>query len=341
MSDALLSAYLMCVRMNRETDRELKAFCLAFDQETGPAPVADVASLTHYGDPYDGSTRFFRPTLFVSAVRASYGEAGLLHGVDRCPPKFGASEESMLALLGASTRLTPTQAARMIEDPSIHMAYLSLRECSPSLYSLMDLRQHMKKRPTLATTEKVQRFVHATGRESLLAGFYHEGYEEPLQMLMRRQSVEAGMVIKGEEGSLALMTRPRAPDASKKGRPVNYCAGFRPASGSSGSSDGFRRETFSMEADAMAYGFKETATPRIDRSASKNLALGMEALQGIQGPAYDRIVFNAAVVDHLLSVGDKVIDMKGAIERAKQAVDSGKALEHLMRYVEVSKKMSN
>ncbi|CAI5515197.1 unnamed protein product [Closterium sp. Naga37s-1] len=30
--DALVAAYLIAVRMNRETDRELKAFCLAFDQ---------------------------------------------------------------------------------------------------------------------------------------------------------------------------------------------------------------------------------------------------------------------------------------------------------------------
>jgi hypothetical protein len=49
--------------------------------------VADVRSLTHYGEPYDGNTRFFRSTLFVAAVRASYGEACLLHGVEWMPPK--------------------------------------------------------------------------------------------------------------------------------------------------------------------------------------------------------------------------------------------------------------
>lgn len=101
-SDALVAAYLICVRMNRETDRELKAFCLAFDWDAGSpppgslsatsppadmAPVADVASLTHYGEPYDGSLRFFRPSLFVAAVRASYGESCLLHGVPWMPPK--------------------------------------------------------------------------------------------------------------------------------------------------------------------------------------------------------------------------------------------------------------
>jgi hypothetical protein len=54
---------------------------------SGPPPVADVDSLTHYGEPYDGNTRFFRSTLFVAAVRACYGETCLLHGVEWMPPK--------------------------------------------------------------------------------------------------------------------------------------------------------------------------------------------------------------------------------------------------------------
>lgn len=35
VSEALLSAFLIGQRMNRETDRELKAYCLAFDDENG------------------------------------------------------------------------------------------------------------------------------------------------------------------------------------------------------------------------------------------------------------------------------------------------------------------
>lgn len=33
--EALLAAFLIGQRMNRETDRELKAYCLAFDEELG------------------------------------------------------------------------------------------------------------------------------------------------------------------------------------------------------------------------------------------------------------------------------------------------------------------
>lgn len=41
----------------------------------------------------------------------------------------------------------------------------------------------------------------------MVAGFYHEGYEDPLLMLMRKRTVHAGLVVKGEEGALSMTTR--------------------------------------------------------------------------------------------------------------------------------------
>lgn len=38
--------------------------------------------------------------------------------------------------------------------------------------------------------------LQATGKEAIVAGFYHEGYEEPLLMLMRRRGVHSGLVVK-------------------------------------------------------------------------------------------------------------------------------------------------
>ncbi|KAG6554737.1 hypothetical protein Mapa_003756 [Marchantia paleacea] len=341
VSHALVGAFLIVQRMNKETDRELKAYCMAFDEELGPAPVANVKSLTHYGEPYDGNTRFFRSTLFVAAVRASYGESCLLHGIDWMPPKGGVTEEQMLKHLGGATNLMPKQAAKLIEDEKVGFAYLSQREAQPSLYSLIDLRKHIKKRPTFATTEKVQHYIRATGREAMMAGFYHEGYEDPLLMLIRRRKVDAGLVIKGEEGALSLTTKTRSPDALTKGRPVNYCTGFRPMKGAliAENDDGLSREPFSTEIQAIDYGFESTPTPRTDRSVEKNVELGMAALRGETGPAYDRIVLNAAMADHLLGC-EGASDPLVAIERAKEAIDSGAALNHLLYYIERSNRLS-
>ncbi|XVE85135.1 hypothetical protein DITRI_Ditri17bG0067700 [Diplodiscus trichospermus] len=159
VSESLLSAFLIGQRMNRETDRELRAYCLAFDDELGPAPIADVRSLTHYGEPYDGNTRYFRSTLFVAAVRSCYGESSMLHGVEWMPPKGGVTEEQMLKFMGANTNLSSHQAKELVEDEEVGFAYISQHEARPSLYSLIGLREHIKKRPPLATTEKIQQFI--------------------------------------------------------------------------------------------------------------------------------------------------------------------------------------
>lgn len=342
VSDALLAAFMICQRMNIETDRELKAYCMAFDNELGPLAVADVKSLTHYGEPYDGNTRFFRSTLFVAAVRASYGESCLIHGVDWMPPKKGVTEEQMLKLMGAATTLSPKAAVQLIENQDIGFAYISQREARPSLYSLVDLREHIKKRPPIATTEKVQQYIKATGREAMMASFYHEGYVDPILMLIRRRGVDAGLVIKGEEGALSLTTKEQSPDAVVKGRPLNYCAGFRPqkiANEQCRNPDGLLREAFALEVKAQDYGIAPTSTPRTDRSVRKNLELGLVALRGEKGPAYDRIVLNAAVADHLLGCNGAE-DPIAAAERAKEAIDSGKALNALLKYIECSQHVS-
>ncbi|KAF9625138.1 hypothetical protein IFM89_019227 [Coptis chinensis] len=106
---------------------------LIFALPSGPTPIADVKSLTHYGEPYDGNTRFFRSTLFVAAVRACYGESCLLHGVEWMSPKGGVTEEQMLRYMGANTHLSPLQAKVLLEDEEIGFAYISQREARPSM----------------------------------------------------------------------------------------------------------------------------------------------------------------------------------------------------------------
>lgn len=338
VSESLLSAFLIGQRMNRETNRELKAYCLAFDDELGTPPVADVGSLTHYGEPYDGNTRYFRSTLFVAAVRSCYGESCLLHGVEWMPPKGGITEEQMLKFMGANTSLSPLQAKDLLEDEEVSFAYVSQREARPSLYSLIDLREHIKKRPPVATSEKVQQFVKARGKEAIVAGFYHDGYEEPLLMLMKRRGVHSGLVVKGEEGALSMTTRLRSVNSSK-GHPVNYCSGFRSQSMVSAFEvEGVSRQSFNLEVNAKDYGFEPTDTPRTDRSVSKNIQLGLSALHGQKGPAYDRIILNAGIVDHLLG-SDGAEDISIALDRAREAIDSGNALKRLLNYIKISQKM--
>lgn len=71
---------------------------------------------------------------------------------------------------------------------------------------------------------------------------------------------------------------------------------------------------------------------------SKNIALGLAALRGEKGPAYDRIVLNAGMVDHLLGV-DGAEDISVALDRAREAIDNGSALKRLLNYIKISHKV--
>ncbi|KAL0731525.1 hypothetical protein Bca4012_027619 [Brassica carinata] len=81
-------------------------------------------------------------------------------------------------------------------------------------------------------------------------------------------------------------------------------------------------------------------TPRRLTSVNvpKNIQLGMAALRGEKGAAYDRIVLNAGTVDNLLGC-DGAEDVDVAMERAKGAIYSGKALKKLLNYIEISRKI--
>ena len=132
--------------MNLESYDEVRGYLhSAFAPEC--VHSVQVNNLTHFGQPYNGSTRYFKPTLFVAAVRAGLGRPTVLHGVDAMPPKWGVTDEQILSALNARTNLSLTEASERLENPDVGFAYISQREYAPAAYAARDLRAHIGKRP--------------------------------------------------------------------------------------------------------------------------------------------------------------------------------------------------
>ena len=314
---ALAAAFLIGQRMNRESYEEFCGHLDAVYARSNARPV-DVDALTHIGEPYNGSARFFKPTLFVAAVRAAQGYASLLHGVDRLPPKFGVTEEQILKTLGADVDLDLDRAACLIEDPDVRFAYVSQRSFAPLAYAAGGLRQHIGKRPPWAATEKAQRLLRARHRNSAVIGYYHPGYESIHLRLMRDEDLDAGFLIKGEEGTTQFSLRPR--QAGTEGRQrVNHVEGFR---------DG---HDIVEALDPTAYGFDYKSSPRAESAnADVFAAEGRAALSVQKGAVLDRIVLNAAALNVLLGYDP---DPASAVERVRETVARGDALQRLDTYI--------
>ncbi len=318
---AFKGAALIGQRMNRETYEEVRGYLDSFFGPEEVQPI-DVTSLTHFGQPYDGATRYFRPTLFVAAVRAALGEASLLHSVDAMPPKNGVTEEAILKALGANTRLSLGQTASLITDESIGFGYISQREYRPAAYNLRELRVHIKKRPPWAATEKAQQFFSAREANYMVLGYYHIGYEKPLLQLAWERGVDAAVAVKGEEGTSHYALRLGKPSTHDR-MAINYSQGFRRLNGV--------REDFAIDIDPETYGFDYARSPRPEVVSAQAFAeAGVAALSGEKGHIYDRILLNTAMVDYLLGI---CTEPEEAIARARSVMDNGQALKHLQAYI--------
>ena len=310
-------AALIGQRMNLESYDEVRGYLHStFAPER--AHTVQVNNLTHFGQPYNGSTRYFKPTLFVAALRAALGRPTVLHGVDAMPPKWGVTDELILNALNARTNLSLSEAAERLENPEIGFAYISQREYAPAAYAARDLRAHIGKRPPWSATEKAQQLFTCAGSNHIVIGYYHSGYEIPLLKIARETGFTSAVAIKGEEGTSHFSLRLGKP-TDKTRNAINFSQGFR------------ADQTYACDINPATYGFHYTQNPRPKAVDAQTFAkLGLAALSGEKGPVYDRIVLNAALTDHLLGFS---ADPHDAIQHTREAIDNGRALKHLRAYL--------
>ncbi len=309
------AAFLIGQRMNVEDDGEVRAY---LDSVLPAEEVLSVnaPSLTHFGQPFDGALRYFRPTLFVAAVRAARGRPTVLHGVDYMPPKEGVTEEQILRALGARADLSLRTGVDLLE--ALGMVYVSQREYAPGAYALRALRAHIQKRPPWATTEKAQQLYRCSGRNCAVLGFYHSGYEGKLLDMLRARGCDAGLAIKGEEGSTHYGLRLGKPsDAERKA--INYTEGF------------CGKQSWAEDVQPRDVGMVYEQSPRAEEASAAAFAReGMAALGGAKGPAYDRIALSAGAVDYYLGFCHSLHE---GVEQARGALDSGAARRTLEQYI--------
>ncbi len=323
--EALKAAVLIGQRMNHENYDEFRAY---LDAVYAPEDILSVStsSLTTIGEPYNGSARYFKPTCFLAATRAALGRPTLLHGVDSAPPKLGITDEQILRALGADTQIPLDRAAELLSLPEICFAFVSQSVFSPQTYAMLDLRHQIKKRPTWAASEKAQMLIRSTGRNDMVVGYFHPGYEDKQLRAMRKRGLDAGIVIKGEEGTSQVSLRVRAPSEARK-KTLNNVEGFR---------DGV---SFALDIDPADLGFNYEQNPRLPEISAEAFAeAGRSALLGEPGHVLDRIVLNTGTIDWLLGYESNHIE---AISKARDAIESGRALAHLDAYIETSHEASS
>lgn len=194
-------AFLIALRMKRETDDELRGILAAIRDVTKTAVVA-VDELIDLGDPYDGYARSLPVAPFLPAVLAACGVPAVSHGVESMGPKYGVTHRQVLRAAGLAVNLAVEQAATRLADSRIGWAYIDQSAFCPKLHGLTRLRSLIVKRPALTTVEVLAAPLRARRKTHLVTGFVHKAYPRIYALLARAAEFDSALIVRGVEGGV-------------------------------------------------------------------------------------------------------------------------------------------
>lgn len=316
--------FFIALRMKRETDDEFKGILDAILEATGRV-TAEVDEVADIADPYDGYNRCLPAAPFLPALLAELGLPAINHSVEAVGPKFGVTARHVLHAAGVPVDLSPAEAASRLADPALGWSYIDQARYCPSLHDLIPLRQRVIKRQAITTVEVLAKPISGRRKTHFVTGFVHKPYPPIYAMLARHAGFDSGIIVRGVEGGVV-------PSLRQAGKVFAY-RDFG--------------EEIEFDIDPQAIGIEQTVRsvplpadlPRSERegdevaimvdvraTAEAAARAGLAALRGERGATYDSLVFSAALTLHHAG---KAESLAAAAERARVALDSGKAAERV------------
>ena len=301
--------FFIALRIKRETNEENIGILQSL-QACTEQTIADIEQLLIISDPFNGYNRHCPITAFLPAVLAASGLPTVSQGVKEMGPKFGVTHSQVLKAAGMDVDLSLQAVTQRLNNPDLAWGFIDQQHASPKLFALQDLRTRMIKRPCLATLEKLIMPVKAKGKTHLQIGFVHKEYPPILARLAHQTGFDSSLIIRGIEGGILPTLR----------EPSNCFRSF----------DGEAQQCIF---DPAKFGIEQTTRgvlPVTDDNvtAEHTVELGMHALAGKSGPAFDSLVFGGAMA--LWHSGLQESQYQAA-DHIRQTIHSGKAKAYFER----------
>ena len=317
------AVFFIALRMKRETDDENKGVLQAIiDNSTiTTAPVPQVLDIA---DPYDGHARGLPMAAFIAPVMASLGMPAVCHGLEAVGPKFGVTHRKVLRAAGKNVDMSVSEAIAQLANSDAGWAYLDQGAFAPRLHELVGLRTRIVKRPVLTTVEVLLGPIRGQQKTHLLTGYVHKAYPPVYAELARFVGFDTAMIVRGVEGGVI-------PSLQQPAKLYTYHdKGVESAEEIDPNSIGIAQETRAIPLPkdlpkSKAKGDEIANEIDVDAAAARTAELGLAALHGKPGPAFDALVYATSICLRHLGKAD---DLASAANLARDALTSGKALAH-------------
>ena len=237
-------------------------------------------------------------------VAAAGGMKVAKHGNRAASSKCGTAD--CLEALGVNISQSPEKCKELLSE--VGMCFFFAQKYHASMKYVGPIRKELGFRTVFNILGPL---TNPGSPKRQLLGVYDEYLVEPLAQVLISLGVERGMVVYGQDKL----------DEISMSAPTTVCE-FK---------DGwFKSYTITPEDFGLMRCSKEDL---VGGSPEENAQITREILSGAKGPKRDAVLMNAGAA---LYIGGKADSMQEGINLAAELIDSGKALEVLEKFIQVS-----
>lgn len=298
-TDAQKSAFLMALAMKGETIEEITAAARIMRKHCERF-LNDLDVLEIVGTGGDGSNTFNISTL-ASIVTSAAGIPVAKHGNRAASSKCGTAD--CLEALGVKIDLEPAKSEKLLKD--INICFLFAQKYHTAMRFVGPVRKEMGVRTLFNILGPL---ANPAGASMQLLGVYSADLVEPLAKVLRNLGVKKAMVVYGEDSI----------DEISLSAPTKVCE-FK--------GDDFK--TYEITPEQFGFG-RCKKEELVGGNPEENAQIALEILKGAKGAKRDAVLLNAGAAIHIASDD---LTLEQGIEKAKEILDSGKALEQLELFI--------
>lgn len=302
-TDAQKASFLTALNMKGETIEEITAAARVMRQHCERF-LNDMDVLEIVGTGGDGSNTINISTL-ASIVVSSTGIPVAKHGNRAASSKCGTAD--CLEALGVKIDLSPEESAKLLKE--LNICFLFAQKYHTAMRFVGNVRKEMGIRSLFNCLGPL---ANPAGASMQLLGVYAEELVEPLARVLHNLGVKNAMVVYGQDSI----------DEISLSAKTTVCETI---------GGEFRSYVINPE----DYGFTLCKKEDLAGGTPEENARSVRAiLQGEKGPKADAVILNAGAAIHIATQ----CSMEEGIAAAREAIESGKALTQLEKFIELSNK---
>ena len=301
LSPVMVAAILTGLRVKKETIGEIAGAATVMREFAHKVEVADSDNFVDIvGTGGDGANTFNISTASMFVVAAAGGKVAK-HGNRSVSSKSGSAD--VLESLGAAIELPPEAVAQCIADTGIGFMFAPVHH--PAMKNVAPVRREMGVRTIFNILGPL---TNPAGAPNILMGVFHPDLVGIQVRVLQRLGAKHALVVWGRDGM----------------DEISLGAGTRVGE----LRDGVVRE-YEVHPEDFGIAMAASRNLRVD-NADESRAMIMEALENRDGLPREIVALNAGAALYAANVADSIAD---GIERAREALASGAALDKLHEFV--------